>query len=363
MNDYLQHFEEARNVVLPCLYLPPGTDTPAATNFQPKEAEQEAKRQARLKLRVSALTLPGVERAVAKACRFLRMPRSAVHAFVSPQTGRNAHCLRQADEPVIVFGSALVELMTEDELACVAGHEIGHFLLPEAHVLCDPDSHEGRRYCRAAEITMDRIGLIACGDLRAACNAEMKLMSGLKEPHLRPDVSAFLNEARTAFDGTFRREEDETHPPAQLRLRAIVEFANSEVCQRSWGREGGTPIAQVNQSISHLLHEHIDRHTLAEMSEPLLMAKAWLYCLSRILGTEVSLATLNRTKPEIDNVRLQRAWASLAGFKDSQVREHALRRLLNSLEGSAQRAPQLTEQFLQLIKNDFSMKNIRPLLP
>jgi len=363
MSDYLQHFAAARSVVLPCLYLPPDTDKPAETTFHPGEAENEAKRQARLKLRVSALTLPGVERAVAKACRFLQVPRNAVHAFVSPQTGRNAHCLRQADEPVIVFGSALVELMTEDELACVAGHEIGHFLLPEAHALCDTESPEGRRHCRAAEITMDRIGLIACGDLRAACNAEMKLMSGLKEPHLRPDVAAFLNEARTAFDGSFRREEDETHPPAQLRLRAIVEFANSDVCQRSWGREGGTPIAQVNQSISLLLHEHIDRHTLAEMAEPLLMAKAWAYCWARSLGTTLDLTTLNRSKPEVDNARLQRAWASLAGFQGKQQPEHALRRLANSLESASQRAPQQTQQFLQLLQKDPTLRNLIPLLP
>jgi hypothetical protein len=349
MRNHLRAFAAAREVVLPCLYLPPGTKPPTDTGLRTGDATAEAKRQARVKLRVSPFTLPGVERAVAKACRFLRVPRNTVHAFVSPEIGRNAQCLMGADEPVIVFGSALVELMTEDELACVAGHEIGHFLLPECAMLSDEDSQEGRRYSRAAEITMDRIGLIACNDLQAACRAEMKLMCGLKDPHLRPDVSAFLNEAREAFDGTFRREEDNTHPPAQLRLRAIVEFASSDACLRAWGLDGGTPVAQVNQSVTRLLHEQIDRHTLAEMTEPVLMAKAWLYCLCRSHGHEPDLMMLNQVGPAVEAERLQKAWASLRGFNDAQLREHAHKRMAKAAENAFQRSPQMMRTFFEFI--------------
>jgi hypothetical protein len=363
MRNYLRAFAAAREVVLPCLYLPPGTKPPTDSGLRTGDATAEAKRQARVKLRVSPFTLPGVERAVAKACRFLRVPRNAVHAFVSPEIGRNAHCLMGADEPVIVFGSALVELMTEDELACVAGHEIGHFLLPESYVLCSEDSQEGRMFSRAAEITMDRIGLVACNDLQAACRTEMKLMCGLKDPHLRPDVSAFLNEAREAFDGTFRREEDNTHPPAQLRLRAIVEFASSDACLRAWGLEGGTPVAQVNQSVSRLLHEQIDRHTLAEMTEPVLMAKAWLYCLCRSHGKVIGVHTLNSIEPPVEENRLHRAWASLAGFKEDQIADHAKRRFLNSLESSFSSAPGLTQKLVEMIRRDPSFEPARNVFP
>lgn len=346
MNHYLSKFKEAREIVLPCLYQPPGTKPLTDVNLRKNVATQEARKQSRIKLRVTAHTLPGVERAVNKACDLLRIPRSRVHAFVSPETGRNAQCLMMTDEPMIVFGSALVELMSEDELACVAGHEIGHFLLPEASYLSDPDTAEGRIHCRAAEITMDRIGLVACGDLRAACNTEMKLMSGLKEPHLRMDVSAFLNEARQAFDGSFRREEDDTHPPAQLRLRAIVEFASSDACLGPWGRSGGNPISQVNQSVARMLSEHIDRHIVAEISEPVLMIKAWIYCLSRSHGNEIGITILNQIGPPVEDERLQKAWGSLIGFKGEQLNEHALRRLVNSLENALGRSPVLTGQLL-----------------
>jgi len=361
MPHYLDSFAEARMVLLPCLYLPPGTILPKDASLRTRDADEEARVQARIKLRVTPQTLPGVERAVEKACRHLSVPRHKVHAFVSPETGRNAICMMSADEPMIIFGSSLVELMSEDELACIAGHEIGHFLLPEAFFLSDPSSPEGRIHCRAAEITMDRIGLVACGDLRAACNAEMKLMSGLKEPHLRMDVSAFLNEARQAFDGTFRREEDNTHPPAQLRLRAIVEFANSDACQRPWGRSGGVPVAQVNLSISRLLNEQIDRHVLAEITEPVLMAKAWLYCLCRSHGSEIELGVLNQVGPPVDAARLERAWASLAGFKESKLVEHAQKRLINSLESAAGRSPKLTRELFSHFSGQPQFHHLRHL--
>ena len=362
MSHYLSKFSEARETILPCLYLPPGTKLPTDVSLRKHTAGMEARQQSRVKLRVTAQTLPGVERAVSKACDFLRIPRSSVHAFVSPESGRNAHCLMRADEPVIVFGSAMIELMSEDEIACVAGHEIGHFLLPEASYLSDPRTPEGRIHCRAAEITMDRIGLVACGDLRAACNTEMKLMSGLKEPHLRMDVSAFLAEARAAFDGTYREEEDDTHPPAQLRLRAIVEFANSDACQSAWGRSGGTPVAQVNQSVSRMLGEHIDRHVIAEISEPVLMAKAWLYCLCRSHGHEPDLRLLNEVGPAVEADRLQRAWDSLVGFKDDQLREHAHRRMTKAAENALQRAPNTTRQFFAFVSEQSHFASVRHLL-
>ena len=362
MAHYLDSFAEARRLLLPCLYLPAGTQLPKDASLQTKDADEESRRQSRIKLRVSPQVLPGVERAVEKACHNLRVPREKVHAYVSPQEGRNAKCMMSSDEPMIIFGSALVELMDEAELACIAGHEIGHFLLPESFFLYDPRSPEGRIHCRAAEITMDRIGLIACGDLSAACKAEMKLMSGLKEPHLRPDVAAFINEARIAFDGSFRSEEDDTHPPAQLRLRAIVEFAGSDACLKALDREGGIPVEKVNASISRLLTEQIDRHVIAQYSEPVLMAKAWFYCLCRSHGHDPELSLLNEVGPTVEMNRLQRAWASLEGFKEAQLREHAHKRMATATDNAFQRAPQTTRQFLRFISEHSSFISVRHLL-
>jgi hypothetical protein len=268
----------------------------------------------------------------------------------------------QNDEPVIIFGSALIELMDEDELSFIAGHEIGHFLLPESHQLANHKTKEGRIHCRAAEITMDRIGLIACRNFRSACSAKMKLISGLKEPHLRPDVTAFLNETRENFDGSFLNEEDEVHPPLQLRLSAIIEFAGSDACQRPWGIDGGTPVASVNKSISRLLTEQIDRHIKLAITKDLKMAKAWLYCLCRCNGIIIETHQLNRVKPEVDEQDLKKAWASLSGFKNDQIEVHAKQRLIGSLEKSVGAAPDLTKKLFEFIHTEPSLEKIKKIL-
>ena len=362
MSNYLIPFSAAREVTLPCLYLPPGTQLPTNVNARIEDAEQAAAPLSRKMLRVTPHILPSVERAVSKACQNLRIDRSKVRAFVSPTFSEpQAVCLTVYDEPVIIFSSQIVELMNEDELCFVAGHEVGHFLLPEAHFLKE-DTIEGRIHSRAAEFSMDRIGTIACGDAKAACNATMKLISGLKEPHLRTDVAAFLADARTSFDGTFQSHEDSSHPPGQLRLWAIIQFSLTDAFLRPCGKSGGSPVEQINAAISQRMHEQIDRHVIASFAEPTLMAKAWLYCLCRGHGTTVDMATLNQVGPAVDEERLRRAWGSLSGFAPAQIIEHAHLRLQKSLEQLQPRSPRIAQQLLELAATEDSMKAIRHLL-
>jgi hypothetical protein len=77
------------------------------------------------------------------------------------------------------------------------------------------------------------------------------------------------------------------------------------------------------------------------------MTKAWIYCLSRSHGNEIGIAVLNQVGPPVENDRLQKAWGSLVGFSGEQLNEHALRRLVNSLENAFGRSPMLTGQLLE----------------
>jgi hypothetical protein len=252
--------------------------------------------------------------------------------------------------------------MSEDELCFVAGHELGHFLLPEAH-LHDDETAEGRIHSRAAELSMDRIGTIACGDPKAACNASMKLMCGLREPHLRTDVSAFLAEARESFDGGLHRhEERSTHPPAQIRLWSIVQFSLSDAYLSAQGKSGGTPVSQINVTLGQKMVENVDGLAMKENAESILMAKAWVYCLCRSHGHEPDVLLLNRVGPSVENERLQRAWNSLVGFKEDQQKEHAHKRMTKAAENAFQRAPTLTRQFFDFVSEQSHFSQIHHLL-
>ncbi len=366
MSQYLDNFGDARTLVLPGRYLPRDLPRPAGTKkAKDVVAETYAHHVSREMMRVNSQLLPSVERAVDKACFNLRLRREQVHAFVTPKTdGINAFCFSAFDEPVIVFGSQIIELMTEEELCFVAGHELGHFLLPEAHSHEeDKKSPEGRLHSRAAELSMDRIGTIACGDPKAACNASMKLMCGLREPHLRTDVSAILAEARSSFNGTFHRhEEQSTHPPAPNRLWSILQFSMSDAFLCTQGKSGGTPIAQINNTIGKKMLEQVDGRTHKEITEPVRMAKAWLYCLCRSHGQEPDLRLLNEVGPAVEPERLQKAWDSLVGFKDEQLREHAHKRMTKAAENAFQRAPHTTRQFFVFVSEESRFSPIHHLL-
>ena len=117
----------------------------------------------------------------------LKVPVESVAAFVHASPEIQAECYSATDtECVLRFSSALIDLLNEREFAFVAGHEIGHFLLE--HGLTRKDAHqESIEFMieqRSQEISVDRIGLLACGSLDVAIQALMKTVSGLSAPTL-----------------------------------------------------------------------------------------------------------------------------------------------------------------------------------
>ena len=120
------------------------------------------------------------------------------------------------DAPKIVLNSALVDLLDEDELRFVLGHELGHAL--SGHALYQtlltylviagqslaslPFSGVGLfvvrtalgEWARKAELSGDRAGLLATQDVSVAVRVQMKLASGGHLDQL--DQTEFLAQAR-----------------------------------------------------------------------------------------------------------------------------------------------------------------------
>lgn len=172
-------------------------------------------------LEVSRDVTPAIAESLSRACERLGVPPESVVAFVLPSAELQAACyLTGEDTCVLVVSSGLVSLLCSGpELTFVLAHELGHFLLQ--HGVAGTSVHE-LRLMRAQEISADRIGLIAAGDLHAAVRAVMKTLSGLGDEHLRPDVRAFLDTALARVldqNGT-----SSTHPHLSFRARCLVRF-------------------------------------------------------------------------------------------------------------------------------------------
>ena len=113
------------------------------------------------------------------------------------QYGINGYTTGFGDDTLIVLKSGAVDLLTEEELRFVAGHEFGHIksghviyhqmanmfneamsLLPLVGNLAEPIKYLLLYWDRMSEFTADRAGLLACQDIDVAIQAIVK-MAGL----------------------------------------------------------------------------------------------------------------------------------------------------------------------------------------
>lgn len=148
--------------------------------------------------------------------------------FVYASPEMNAHCAREPDGRALIFiSSALVELLTVEELRFVIGHEFahahfGHHGYPAA-AAGEPDQRR-LELSRAAEISADRVGVACCRTTDQAIRAIVKTAAGLGDNHLKFDLVEYLRQG-----ASLKNEPDpslawSTHPPLILRARAVLRF-------------------------------------------------------------------------------------------------------------------------------------------
>jgi uncharacterized tellurite resistance protein B-like protein len=100
------------------------------------------------------------------------------------------------------------------------------------------ETHQLRGLARAREVSCDRVGLLACQDLRVATTAMFKVASGLNANWVDFDEEAYAHQFDTLEDLDELVEADDsggTHPPMPLRVKALVAFAHSELWARALG--------------------------------------------------------------------------------------------------------------------------------
>ena len=120
----------------------------------------------------------------------------------------NASCnlMTSASRPDIVLTSRLIELLSLEELQFVIGHEVAHFVYQHALYPNHNNISETNlklnvlNLSRAAEISADRIGFLACANLDAALKANFKLASGLSDKHFNFKPSTYLDQLRDLED-------------------------------------------------------------------------------------------------------------------------------------------------------------------
>ncbi len=178
-------------------------------------------------VRISGSVLPRLQAVLDAAAEAVGF-ESQFTGFVYASPEMNARCSSEPDgRALILVSSALVELLSTEEMRFVVGHEFahahfGHYGYPAP----TPGSEEPHHLelMRSAEITADRVGLACCASVDDALRAIMKTASGLSDQHLEIDLVDYLRQG-----AMLRAEPDDTlawstHPPLVLRARSVLRF-------------------------------------------------------------------------------------------------------------------------------------------
>jgi Zn-dependent protease with chaperone function len=164
-------------------------------------------------VRVSDAQFTHLNEMLRDACYILDLEKvPAMYVTQDPQP--NAMCIG-LDEPLIVVTTGLVELLDEEEMRAVVGHEVGHALsghsvyrtillflttlalrvawIPLGGLAIMAIVTALREWFRKSELSADRAGLLVGQDLRASMRGLMKIAGG---NHLHEmNVDAFLKQA------------------------------------------------------------------------------------------------------------------------------------------------------------------------
>lgn len=208
----------------------PDRDTAA-----PPSLEDEAWRQvivaqhSQHALAINSWVTPTMEALLREMLERLKLPRTAVAAFVFSSAEIQAQSITLDDGRCLIrLSSALINLLDGPELQFVMAHEVGHFLFRHTGFNASANSQGMARFhaSRNQEISADRIGFVGANNLDACIRALIKTCSGLRENHLRFDVSAYLSQiAHLAKAEPGQDDSLQTHPSLIVRSRALLFFS------------------------------------------------------------------------------------------------------------------------------------------
>jgi Zn-dependent protease with chaperone function len=205
-------------------------------------------------IRVSDRQLPDLHASLTEACEVLDL--EVPHLYIKQNPVPNAYTMAiRGQQPFIVIHTALLDLLTPDEIQAVIAHELGHLkcehgtyltianllllatnLLPWGGLMTQGLQDQMMRWVRSAELTCDRAALLATQDPNIIMSVLMKLTGGSPQLAAQLNLDAFIDQAReydiasqTDLGRTFRQMQTAqlSHPLPVLRAREVDRWAKS----------------------------------------------------------------------------------------------------------------------------------------
>lgn len=230
-----------------------------------------------MSLKVESTLLPDVYNLCQQVVRKLEYAGD-VDFYITGNTDVNACSYASADDSkpnIVEINSGLFNLMNEEELKFVIGHEIGHLINRDTVIsrlfnfIYPADNKEKLEACptfltkryklyqQLAELGADRYGFMANENLEACVTAIFKLASGLFLEKMNVSMESLISENKKRLE-YFTQENgisDGTHPVNPIRVRAIELFATAKT-QKALN-QGMREMVDILQTF---VYTEIDRH-------------------------------------------------------------------------------------------------------
>ncbi len=171
--------------------------------------------------------------------------KGKVDFYITGDSSVNAFAISSmnGDEPNIRnVNSSLIELMTEDELRFVVGHEMGHLINGNARLVrlinfiypgdVEPPitmQYKIRLWEQLNELIADRFGFLAMPRIETCISAFFKMASGLDFEKMKMNIDNFIaeNKKRLEFFSKDKGMNYDVHPVNPIRVEALSSFSKS----------------------------------------------------------------------------------------------------------------------------------------
>jgi len=173
--------------------------------------------------------------------------KSKIEFFSLRDNTYNAFAFKQRNLISVVFTSALLENFDDLELKFVLGHELGHIIYDHNKLLLlyNPDKKRTtflpilaeKKFLiwqKKAEISCDRVGLVACGKYEISVQSLLKISYGLTEKNLNFNLPELMKQLDDLATSEYMSElSTSTHPILPVRLKALELFSKSQLYKKN----------------------------------------------------------------------------------------------------------------------------------
>jgi len=210
--------------------------------FQPDKSEAMRKSLLSNSLRITKEMFPEINNMIETVLNNLKIDTN-VESYITSDPIPQAMCITQLNSVdfIIVITSSLLELLSPAELSFIVGHEIGHYIF-EHYKHPRPQENESQlerfnklHLSRCAEISADRMGLLATipdqskSNIEVAVSSMIKVVSGVSDRYFKLNISSYLKQGRDLIQLSGNADAiHSTHPVFPDRVPALMQFEISQ---------------------------------------------------------------------------------------------------------------------------------------